>query len=68
MRRGIQAALGAPNTSGYSNRLAAVQDTSISGIRVVRELAGVIARRGRPEMIVSDNGTERTSNTVLKWA
>ena len=48
--------------------LAAVPDTSISGIRVVRELAGVIARRGKPEMIVSDNGTELTSSAVLKWA
>ena len=48
--------------------LAAVPDTSISGARVVRELAALVARRGKPEMIVSDNGTELTSNAVLKWA
>lgn len=33
--------------------LAAVPDTSISGKRVVRELTDVIARRGKPGMIVS---------------
>ncbi len=48
--------------------LAAVPDTSISGVRVVRELTALIARRGKPGMIVSDNGTELTSNAVLKWA
>ena len=26
-----------------------------------------IARRGKPDMIVSDNGTELTSNAVLAW-
>ncbi len=45
--------------------LAAVPDTSISGKRVVRELTKLIARRGKPSMIVSDNGTELTSNAVL---
>lgn len=48
--------------------LASVADTSISGLRVVRELSAVMARRGRPGMIVSDNGTEFTSNAVLSWA
>ena len=47
--------------------LAAVPDTSISGTRVVRELADLIAMRGKPGMIVSDNGTELTSNAVLEW-
>ena len=47
--------------------LAAVVDTSISGRRVVRELDDLIARRGAPKMIVSDNGTELTSNAVLAW-
>lgn len=42
-------------------------DTSIGGERVVRELEAVIARRGRPAMIVSDNGTELTSRAVLDW-
>jgi putative transposase len=48
--------------------LASVADTSLSGARVVREVTNVIARRGRPGMIVSDNGTEFTSNAVLSWA
>ena len=39
---------------------------SISGQRVARELdALIVARRGRPAMIVSDNGTELTSRAVL---
>ena len=42
--------------------LAAVADTSISGKRVARELTDLIARRGKPDLIVSDNGTEFTSN------
>ncbi len=45
--------------------LRAVADTSISGRRVVRELTDLIAEHGRPKMIVSDNGTELTSNAVL---
>jgi putative transposase len=47
--------------------LAAVPDTSISGKRVVRELTKLITQRGKPGMIVSDNGTELTSNAVLAW-
>lgn len=47
--------------------LATVADRSLSGHRMVRELDRLIARRGRPHMIVSDNGTEMTSHAVLKW-
>lgn len=47
--------------------LALVVDTSIGGTRVVRELDALIASRGRPAMIVSDNGTELTSRVVLEW-
>ena len=47
--------------------LAAVVDTSISGARVARELTRLIDRRGKPGMIVSDNGTELTSNVILAW-
>tara|TARA_Y100000296_G_scaffold87454_1_gene134721 strand:- start:6402 stop:6689 length:288 start_codon:yes stop_codon:yes gene_type:complete len=47
--------------------LAAVPDTSISGHRVVREPTRLIGDRGKPGMIVSDNGTELTSNAVLAW-
>jgi len=48
--------------------LAAPLDTSISGKRVARELTTLIAKRGKPGMIVSDNGTEFTSNAILSWA
>lgn len=48
--------------------LAAIPDTSISGVRVARELTRLIAQRGRPEMIVSDHGTEFTSNAIFAWA
>jgi putative transposase len=47
--------------------LALVVDTSIGGHRVVRALDALITRRGRPAMIVSDNGTELTSRAVLDW-
>src|SRR5690606_13623784 len=47
--------------------LTQVADTSLSGRRVVRELDAIIARRGRPNTIVSDNGPELTSMAVLKW-
>lgn len=42
-------------------------DTSLSGIRVARELDAIIAARGRPAMCVSDNGTELTSTAILCW-
>jgi putative transposase len=48
--------------------LALVADTSLPGMRVGRELDAVITRRGRPAMIVSDNGTELTSLTMLRWS
>jgi putative transposase len=47
--------------------LAAIPDTSISGQRVARELTALIGRRGKPGMIVSDNGTELTSHAILTW-
>jgi len=42
-------------------------DTSISGMRVARELDAIIARRGKPALCVSDNGTELTSTVMLRW-
>ena len=48
--------------------LAAIPDTSISGRRVARELTTLIEQRGKPGVIVSDNGTEFTSNAMLVWA
>jgi len=60
--------------------LALVADTSLSGVRVARELDRLIAERGPPKMIVSDHsnagriafcnpmGSEFTSNAILAWA
>ena len=48
--------------------LALVADTSLSGMRVGRELGGIIERRGKPQSIVSDNGTELTSMAILRWS
>jgi hypothetical protein len=48
--------------------LALVANTSLSGLRVARELKRLIAERGKPKMIVSDNGSELTSNAILTWA
>ena len=48
--------------------LASIPDTSISGHRVARELTALTERRGRPGMIVSDNGTELTSHAIFAWA
>lgn len=53
---------------GTRECLALVADTSISGLRVARELDNIVRQRGRPGMIVSDNGTEYTSNAILNWA
>ena len=43
-------------------------DTSLSGLRVARELDTLIAARGRPPMCVCDNGTELTSMAILRWS
>lgn len=47
--------------------LAAVPDTSLTGKRAVREMGGLITRRGRPDVLVSDNGAEFTSSAVLAF-
>ncbi len=48
--------------------LGLVADTSLSGLRVAHELDRIIERRGKPKMLVSDNGSEFTSNAILHWA
>ncbi len=48
--------------------LALIADTSLAGVRVVRELDALIAIRGRAGVIVSDNGTELTSMAILRWS
>ena len=42
-------------------------DTSIRGRRLAREIDAIVARRGKPAVIVSDNGTEMTSRAILDW-
>ena len=48
--------------------LCLVADTSLSGRRVARELDRLIACRGKPLVVVSDNGTELTSVAILQWS
>ncbi len=48
--------------------LGLLADTSLSGLRVARELDRIIAKRGRPTTIVSDNGSEFISNVILAFA
>ena len=48
--------------------LTLVADTSLSGVRVGRELDAILACRGKPLSIVSDNGTELTSMAILGWS
>lgn len=48
--------------------LALVADTSLSGVRVARELTRLIGMRGKPHTVVSDNGTELTSSAILRWS
>jgi putative transposase len=47
--------------------LALVPDTSVSGIRVARDLDRLMVAYGKPTTIVSDNGTELTSSAILRW-
>jgi len=47
--------------------LGLVVDTSLTGLRVGRELDRIAETRGYPAMVVSDNGTELTSNAILSW-
>ena len=57
------------NVIDYFSRecLATVVDTSIGGARVTRELDRIAELRGYLCLVVSDNGTELTSNAMLKW-
>jgi len=58
----------AVNDDCTRENLCLVADTSISGARVARELTALIRIYGKPDCIVSDNGTEFTSRVILKWA
>ena len=48
--------------------LALETDTSIGSLRVIRVLEQIIAERGRPQRLRSDNGPEFTSRAYLAWA
>jgi putative transposase len=48
--------------------LAIEVDTSFSGSRVARVLDAIAERRGLPQTIVMDNGTELTSIAMACWA
>ena len=56
------------NDDASRENLCLVGDTSISGVRVARELDTLVRLYGKPACIVSDNGTEFTSRAILKWA
>jgi putative transposase len=48
--------------------LALETDTSLGSLRVLRVLDRIIAERGAPQRIRSDNGPEFTSRAFLAWA
>lgn len=48
--------------------LGTITDNSINGVRVARELEKIMKTRGKPKMIISDNGTEFTSHAIIKWS
>jgi len=58
----------AVNDDCCRENLCLMADTSISGARVARELDALVRLYGKPASIVSDNGTEFTSQAILKWA
>lgn len=47
--------------------LATVVDRLLSGGPMTRERVDLIRRRGQPDMIFSENGTEKSSQAVLRW-
>ena len=56
----------AVNDDCTRENLGLIADTSLSGARVARELTAMIRIYGKPDCIVSDNGTEFTSTAILK--
>jgi putative transposase len=53
----------------FSRECLAIEvDSSLSGARVARVLEQVVAERGLPEVIVSDNGPEFISHALDRWA
>ena len=58
----------AVNDDCCRENLCLVADTRISGARGARELDALVRVYGKPKSSVSDNGTEFTSRSILKWA
>jgi hypothetical protein len=52
----------------HAQCLALEADTSLGSGRVMRVLERLIAQRGRPENVRSDNGPEFTSRRMLAWS
>lgn len=53
----------------YTRECLAIEvDTSLSGSRVTRVLERLIQRRGKPGLIVTDNGPEFAGRAVDQWA
>ena len=55
----------AVNDDCTRENLGLIADTSLSGARVARELTAMIRIYGKPDCIVSDNGTEFTSAAIV---
>jgi len=51
-----------PHLAVVDDCLAPMAETSLSGARVARELDRLMNERGKPKMVVSDNGSELISN------
>jgi putative transposase len=64
-----QISFAVPAVTNRSRRLMNAKESAryLTGLRVARELDRIAELRGYPNMIVSDNGTELTSNAILAW-
>ena len=58
----------APVSDALGECLACIVDTSIGGVRVVREPERLVMERSLPGVIVCDDGCELTSSAVLRWS
>ena len=48
--------------------IAQVCNSSINGQRVAQQLSQLIERRGKPQCVICDNGTEFTSKAMFYWS
>jgi hypothetical protein len=61
-------ALRSARAARASRSASSISSGALSGVRVARELDRLMIERGKPKMVVSDNGSELTSNAILTWA